>query len=56
MHVNNETGVVTAIEKVGKLCHACNALFHCDAVQAVGKTEINLHAIFHGKCCLKFQF
>ncbi len=43
MHVNNETGVVTAIEKVGKLCHACNALFHCDAVQAVGKTEINLH-------------
>jgi cysteine desulfurase len=45
IHVNNETGVITDIEKVGKLCHTQNALFHCDAVQSVGKIEINLSAL-----------
>ena len=45
IHVNNETGVITDIERVGKLCHAANALFHCDAVQSVGKMEIDLSVI-----------
>lgn len=45
IHVNNETGVITDIEQVGKLCHTRNALFHCDAVQAVGKIEMDLSAL-----------
>ena len=42
IHVNNETGVITDIDKIGKLCHAKNSLFHCDAVQSVGKMEIDI--------------
>jgi cysteine desulfurase len=45
MHVNNEIGTVLDIEKVGRLCHQYNALFHCDTVQSVGKTEFNLHEL-----------
>ena len=45
MHVNNEIGTVLDIEKIGRICHQHNALFHCDTVQSVGKTEINLHEI-----------
>ena len=45
MHVNNETGVITDIEKIGKLCRQYQALFHCDTVQSVGKMEINLHEL-----------
>lgn len=42
MHVNNETGCVLDIAKVGRICHQHKALFHCDTVQSVGKTEFNL--------------
>jgi cysteine desulfurase len=42
MHVNNETGTVLDIDKVGRICGQHNALFHSDMVQAVGKTEIDL--------------
>jgi len=42
MHVNNEIGTVLDLEKVGRICHQHQALFHCDTVQSVGKTEINL--------------
>jgi len=42
MHVNNETGTVLDIDKVGRICEQHNALFHSDMVQAVGKTEIDL--------------
>jgi cysteine desulfurase len=45
MHVNNETGVVHDIEKIGKLCQQRNALFHCDTVQSVGKAELNLQEL-----------
>lgn len=45
MHVNNETGVITDIEKIGQLCRQNEALFHCDTVQSVGKLEINLHEL-----------
>ncbi|MBS7563568.1 cysteine desulfurase [Mucilaginibacter sp. Bleaf8] len=36
MHANNEIGTLTDIERVGELCEAYNALFHCDTVQTVG--------------------
>lgn len=37
MLANNETGVIFPIKKMAKLAHAAGALFHCDAVQALGK-------------------
>ena len=45
MHVNNETGVINDVEKIGVMCHQNKALFHCDTVQSIGKTEINLHEL-----------
>src|SRR6218665_943777 len=40
MHVNNETGAILDLERVGLICKQYNALFHSDTVQSVGKTEI----------------
>jgi cysteine desulfurase len=34
---NNETGVIQPIAAIARLVHAAGALFHCDAVQWVGK-------------------
>jgi cysteine desulfurase len=45
MHVNNETGVVHDISKIGQLCQQGNALFHCDTVQSVGKAELHLQEL-----------
>lgn len=42
MHVNNETGTLLDVDKVGRICEQHNALFHSDMVQSVGKTEIDL--------------
>lgn len=42
MWVNNETGVIQPVTEVFSLCRTYNALFHCDAVQALGRVPINL--------------
>ncbi|HEX5220239.1 MAG TPA: aminotransferase class V-fold PLP-dependent enzyme [Verrucomicrobiae bacterium] len=42
MWVNNETGVLFPILDIGRICRARGVLFHCDAVQAVGKLPINV--------------
>jgi len=42
MHVNNETGTVLDLQRVGLICKQYNALFHSDTVQSIGKTEIDL--------------
>ncbi|MBF4491673.1 cysteine desulfurase [Flavobacterium sp. MR2016-29] len=42
MHVNNETGTVLDLDRVGTICKQYNTLFHSDTVQSVGKTEIDL--------------
>jgi len=39
---NNETGVIFPVEEIASECHKKGVLFHTDAVQAVGKIEINL--------------
>jgi len=39
---NNETGVLFPIEKVAEICRAKKVLFHCDAVQAVGKIPLSV--------------
>ncbi len=42
MWANNETGVIFPVEEAARISHAKGALFHTDAVQAVGKLSINL--------------
>ncbi len=42
MWANNETGVLSPIENIGKLCRQKGVLYHCDAVQVAGKLPINL--------------
>jgi cysteine desulfurase len=42
MYANNETGVIFPVEQIGALVKSYGALFHVDAVQAVGKIPINL--------------
>ncbi len=40
MAANNETGVLQPIEAIASLCKQHDALFHCDAVQMLGKAPI----------------
>ena len=42
MHANNETGNITDIEEVGKLCKKYGAVFHSDTVQTVGHYSFDL--------------
>jgi cysteine desulfurase len=42
MYANNETGVVFPIEEVGAIVKEKGALFHTDAVQAVGKVPLDM--------------
>ncbi|GFO55207.1 cysteine desulfurase NifS [Geomonas sp. Red276] len=42
MYANNETGVIFPIEESAKLVKAKGALFHTDAVQAVGKIPLDM--------------
>lgn len=42
MLANNETGVLFPIEEIGAMCREYGALFHVDAVQAVGKYVLNV--------------
>lgn len=42
MWANNETGVVFPVEQVAGIAHEFGALFHTDAVQAVGKIPIDM--------------
>ena len=43
MTANNETGVIQPVERLCALAHGAGALFHTDAVQAVGNIEFNLN-------------
>jgi cysteine desulfurase len=47
MHVNNETGAVADINKIGEIIKSKNKniIFHVDGVQAFGKLKINLKNI-----------
>ena len=44
MWANNETGTLFPVEELAQDAHAVGALFHTDAVQAVGKIPIDLKA------------
>jgi cysteine desulfurase len=41
---NNETGVLFPIEVLASMSHAAGAMFHCDAVQAVGRVPLHVSA------------
>lgn len=67
MYVNNEIGTIQDIEKIGEICKKHNALLHCDAVQAIGKINIDLQKInidflsgtahkFHGPKGIGFMY
>lgn len=42
MWANNETGTLFPVEAMAEMAHTAGAMFHTDAVQAVGKVPINL--------------
>ena len=67
MHVNNEIGTILDVTTTAQLCKKYNALFHCDTVQSIGKTEFNLAEVaidflvasahkFHGPKGIGFAF
>jgi len=42
MYANNETGVIFPIEEMGQMVKSRGAVFHTDAVQAVGKIPLDM--------------
>lgn len=45
MYVNNEIGTIQNIKELAAITHKYGALFHTDAVQAVGHIEIQVHEL-----------
>jgi cysteine desulfurase len=45
MWANNETGVLFPVKKIAEICRSRGVLYHCDAVQATGKIEINMRQL-----------
>ena len=45
MLVNNEIGVIQPVREIGEICRSRGIVFHCDAVQAAGKIEIDVEAL-----------
>src|SRR5690606_25161005 len=45
MLANNEVGTTQPIAEIGKITRARSVLFHCDAVQGVGKTPFDVEAM-----------
>ena len=42
MWANNETGVLFPVKEIADFCRGRGVLFHCDAVQAAGKVDIDV--------------
>jgi len=45
MHANNEVGTIQDIQNLSRITHSVGALFHTDAVQAIGKVPIDVEAM-----------
>ncbi len=45
MLANNETGVIQPVAAVARACRERGIHFHCDAVQAVGKVDVDVEAL-----------
>jgi cysteine desulfurase len=42
MWANNETGVLFPVKEIAEICRGRGVLYHCDAVQAAGKVEVDV--------------
>lgn len=42
MHANNEVGTIEPVEEISEIARDAGAIFHCDAVQSVGKIQIDV--------------
>jgi len=42
MHANNEIGTLSDMERIGDLCEAYSAIYHCDTVQTMGHYKHDL--------------
>ncbi|MCP9468742.1 MAG: cysteine desulfurase NifS [Nitrospira sp.] len=45
MWANNETGVLFPVKQIAEICRSQGVLYHCDAVQAAGKVEIDVRKV-----------
>jgi cysteine desulfurase len=45
MLANNETGILQPVSEASRLCRQAGALFHCDAVQGVGKIPVSFRQL-----------
>ena len=45
MFANNEVGTIQPIQEISKICHENDISFHTDAVQAVGKVELDVKSL-----------
>ncbi len=45
MWANNETGILFPVKEIAEICESRGVLYHCDAVQAAGKVDINLRTL-----------
>ena len=45
MWANNETGVLFPVKEIAEICESRGVLYHCDAVQAAAKLDINVRNI-----------
>jgi cysteine desulfurase len=44
MYANNEIGTIHPVREIGKVAKEKGVIFHCDAVQAVGKVPVDVEA------------
>jgi len=44
MWANNETGAIFPVQEIGEICAEHKVLFHTDAVQAIGKTPVDVQS------------
>ncbi len=45
MHANNETGTIQPIEEISKILNERGILFHTDAAQSCGKTDVDVDSL-----------
>jgi cysteine desulfurase len=52
MLANNEIGTVHPVAEIGKVAREAGVLFHCDAVQGIGKIEFDVEAMNVDLCSI----
>lgn len=45
MHTNNEVGTIQPVKKIADICRERGVYYHSDAVQAVGKVDVNVKTL-----------